>query len=368
MSRAAIELQGIGKAWGEQAVLKQMDLSIQEGKFTALLGPSGCGKSTLLRIIAGLETPDQGRLLINGQDATYLEPAKRGLSMVFQSYALFPHLNVVDNILFGLQVRRADRQQQKERLREALALTNLEGLEERKPGQLSGGQRQRVAVARSIVSGHRICLMDEPLSNLDAKLRHTVRHEIRALQQRLGLTVVYVTHDQTEAMGMADHVVLLNAGHIEQQGSAQDLYGQPNSVFTAGFIGSPPMMMIHSDHVPVELWPSRRQYDQPHRVLVGVRPENLNLHEAGEQHVAATVVHQEFQGADAYVYVQLDDGHTLIVRAPHSRSVEAGARCGLSWNPVHAFYFNQDSGARLPTPSADALTAAPFAVPPAVLP
>lgn len=366
MSRAAIELQGIGKAWGEQAVLKQMDLSIQEGKFTALLGPSGCGKSTLLRIIAGLETPDQGRLLINGQDATHMEPAKRGLSMVFQSYALFPHLNVADNILFGLQVRRADRQQQKERLREALVLTNLEGLEERKPGQLSGGQRQRVALARSIVSGHRICLMDEPLSNLDAKLRHTVRHEIRSLQQRLGLTVVYVTHDQTEAMGMADHVVLLNAGNIEQQGSAQDLYGQPNSVFTAGFIGSPPMMMIHSDHVPVELWPSRRQYDQPHRVLVGVRPENLSLHDAGEQHVAATVVHQEFQGADAYVYVQLDDGHTLIVRAPHSRSVQAGARCGLSWNPAHAFYFNQDSGARLL--SADALTAAPFSALPAVLP
>ncbi|EJC61929.1 ABC transporter ATP-binding protein [Alcaligenes ammonioxydans] len=364
MSRSAIELQGIVKSWGEQAVLKQMDLTIQEGKFTALLGPSGCGKSTLLRIIAGLEAPDQGRLLINGHDATHMEPAKRGLSMVFQSYALFPHLNVADNILFGLQVRRADRRQQQERLREALALTNLEGLQERRPGQLSGGQRQRVALARSIVSGHRICLMDEPLSNLDAKLRHTVRHEIRSLQQRLGLTVVYVTHDQTEAMGMADHVVLLNAGRIEQQGRAQDLYGQPMSVFTASFIGSPPMMMIHSDQVPLGLWPSRRQYDQPHRVLVGVRPENLNLHEAGEQFVAATVVHQEFQGADAYVYVRLDDGHTLIVRAPHSHRFEAGTRCGLSWHPADAFYFNQDSGARLPTPSADALTAASFAVVP----
>lgn len=351
MSRAAIELQGIGKSWGEHAVLKQMDLSIQEGQFTALLGPSGCGKSTLLRIIAGLETPDQGRLLINGVDATELEPAQRGLSMVFQSYALFPHLSVADNILFGLKVRRADRKQQQERLRDALALTNLEGLEERKPGQLSGGQRQRVALARSIVSGHRICLMDEPLSNLDAKLRHTVRHEIRALQQRLGLTVVYVTHDQTEAMGMADHVVLLNAGRIEQQGAAQALYGEPNSVFTAGFIGSPPMMMIPSDHVPLGLWPSRRQFDQPHRVLVGVRPENLRLQDAAPEHVEATVEHQEFQGADAYVYVRLNDGRTLIVRAPHSHRVSAGMRCGLSWDPVHAFYFHQDSGARLPTPS-----------------
>lgn len=347
MSRVAIELQGIAKSWGEQTVLQAMDLSIAEGKLTALLGPSGCGKSTLLRIIAGLEEPDQGRLLINGQDATYQEPAQRGLSMVFQSYALFPHLSVADNILFGLQVRRASRQEQQQGLREALALTNLEGLETRKPGQLSGGQRQRVALARSIVSGHRICLMDEPLSNLDAKLRHTVRHEIRALQQRLGLTVVYVTHDQTEAMGMADQVVLLNAGRIEQQGRAQDLYGEPNSVFTAGFIGSPPMMMIHSDLVPLGLWPTRQHFDRPHKVLIGVRPENLRLHPAHDEHVVATVVHYEFQGADAYVYVRLKNGQTLIVRAPHGQGIEAGASCGLTWDSAHAFYFNQDSGARV---------------------
>lgn len=351
MSSTAIELQGISKSWGEQTVLKPMDLSIAEGKFTALLGPSGCGKSTLLRIIAGLEVPDQGRLLIHGQDATEQEPAQRGLSMVFQSYALFPHLSVADNILFGLKVRRASAQEQQQRLAEALALTNLQGLEARKPGQLSGGQRQRVALARSIVSGHRICLMDEPLSNLDAKLRHTVRHEIRALQQRLGLTVVYVTHDQTEALGMADHVVLLNAGRIEQQGTAQELYGEPNSVFTAGFIGSPPMMMIHSDLVPLSLWPSRQCFDRPHEILIGIRPENLRLQEAGEKRVSATVVHHEYQGADAYVYVRLKNKQTLIVRAPHHVCIQAGATYGLAWDPAHAFYFNQDSGVRLQTPA-----------------
>ena len=347
MSQAAIQLQGIGKSWGDHAVLKHIDLSIPEGQFTALLGPSGCGKSTLLRIIAGLEQPTQGRLFIDGQDATYQEPAERGLTMVFQSYALFPHLTVAHNILFGLQVRRVSKAEQHKRLQEALALTNLEGLEHRRPAQLSGGQRQRVALARSIVSGHRICLMDEPLSNLDAKLRHSVRHEIRALQQRLGLTVVYVTHDQTEAMGMADQVVLLNAGSIAQQGSAQELYQEPNSIFTAGFIGSPPMMLIHSDFVPLTLWPTRYGFDLPHRVSIGVRPEQLQLHEPTADSVVVTVVHQEFQGADAYVYVRLKDGNTLIVRAPHQLRFMAGERCGLSWNPAHAFYFSQDTGARL---------------------
>lgn len=343
----AIELDGLNKSWGSHRVIKDISLTIRKGWFTALLGPSGCGKSTLLRTIAGLEKPDAGRILINGRDVTDAEPAQRQLSMVFQSYALFPHLTVAQNITFGLQVRRRPRDEQRDRMAEALRLTNLEGLQDRKPGQLSGGQRQRVALARSIVSGHSICLMDEPLSNLDAKLRHSVRHEIRDLQQRLGLTVVYVTHDQTEAMGMADHVVLLNGGEVAQQGSARELYENPNGVFSAEFIGSPPMMMIHSDVVPEPLWPTRTSFNQPHTLSIGVRSENLRLHEDRRDAVSALIEHQEFQGAESYVYVRLRNQQKLIVRTSAALQFQVGHTYGLSWAPEHAHYFNVRNGSRV---------------------
>lgn len=347
MTGIAIELNQLRKSFGNHDVIKDICLQIRKGGFTALLGPSGCGKSTLLRMIAGLERPDSGRIMINGHDVTALEPAKRQLSMVFQSYALFPHLTVGDNILFGLKVRRRPRDEQRKKLADALRLTNLEGLADRKPGQLSGGQRQRVALARSIVSGHSICLMDEPLSNLDAKLRHSVRHEIRDLQQRLGLTVVYVTHDQTEAMGMADHVVLLSAGSVAQQGSARELYDNPNGVFSAQFIGSPPMMLIHSDVVPEPLWPNRTSFNQPHTLSVGVRSENLRLHEPHGAAVLVLVEHQEFQGAESYVYVRLRNEQKLIVRASAALQVRLGQHYGLTWAPRHAHYFNARTGARV---------------------
>lgn len=343
----AIELDSLSKSWGSHRVIKDISLRIRKGWFTALLGPSGCGKSTLLRMIAGLEKPDAGRVVINGRDVTDYEPAQRQLSMVFQSYALFPHLSVADNITFGLQVRRRSREEQRERLAEALRLTNLEGLGDRKPGQLSGGQRQRVALARSIVSGHSICLMDEPLSNLDAKLRHSVRHEIRDLQQRLGLTVVYVTHDQTEAMGMADHVVLLSEGQVAQQGSARELYENPNGVFSAEFIGSPPMMLIHSDVVPEPLWPNRTSFNQPHTISIGVRSENLQLGDEHGDAVSALVEHQEFQGAESYVYVRLRNQQKLIVRTSAALQFEAGRSYGLTWSPLHAHYFNAHTGTRV---------------------
>ncbi|MCQ9616707.1 ABC transporter ATP-binding protein [Paenalcaligenes niemegkensis] len=351
MTSVAIELRDLRKSWGDQQVIKDISLSIQKGRFTALLGPSGCGKSTLLRMIAGLERPDSGQVFINGQDVSSAEPAKRQLSMVFQSYALFPHLSVRDNILFGLQVRRRPKAEQKSKLAEALRLTNLETLADRKPGQLSGGQRQRVALARSIVSGHDICLMDEPLSNLDAKLRHSVRHEIRDLQQRLGLTVVYVTHDQTEAMGMADHVVLLREGTVAQQGTAQDLYEQPSCIFSAEFIGSPPMMLIHSDVVPKALWLDRTAFDQPHTVSIGIRPENLRLQGDSGNAVSVVVEHQEFQGAESYVYVRLRNQQKLIVRTVAAHNFIAGQRYGLTWAPEHAYNFDLRTGARLREPT-----------------
>ena len=346
MSDIAIELRHLQKSWGEQHVIKDVSLRIKKGQFTALLGPSGCGKSTLLRMIAGLEKPDAGQVLINGTDATALEPAKRQLSMVFQSYALFPHLSVRDTILCGLQVRRRPTTEQKAQLAEALRLTNLEALCDRKPGNCQG-QRQRVALARSIVSGHDICLMDEPLSNLDAKLRHSVRHEIRDLQQRLGLTVVYVTHDQTEAMGMADQVVLLREGEIAQQGSARELYEQPNGVFSAEFIGSPPMMLIHSDVVPSGLWRTRKGFNQPHSVSIGVRSENLRLGPEQDDAIPALIEHQEFQGAESYVYVRLRNQQKLIVRASAADQYTVGQHYGMGWASEHAYYFDTHTGGRL---------------------
>src|SRR5213082_2096176 len=243
---SAIAAENVSKHWttarGQVRAVDAISFEFDPGTLNVLLGPSGCGKSTTLRLIAGLETADEGRIFIAGRDVTHLAPAARGIAMVFQSYALFPHLTVAENIVFGLRVRReADRAA---RLARVASLLGLEKLLERKPSQLSGGQQQRVALGRAIIAEKPVCLMDEPLSNLDAQLRGEMRREIRALQRRLGITMVYVTHDQTEAMTMADRVVLLRAGRIEQVGTPEELYARPATAFTAGFIGAPPMNLL----------------------------------------------------------------------------------------------------------------------------
>jgi len=237
---SAIRLDHITKSWGTARAVDDVSLTAEEGSLLVLLGPSGCGKSTTLRLIAGLEQPDEGTVTIGGADVTHLTPAQRQISMVFQSYALFPHLSVAENIIFGLRVRRVSRGERDERLKRVADIVGLGHLLDRKPSQLSGGQRQRVALGRAIIAEAKVCLMDEPLSNLDAKLRHEMRTEIRALQQRLGMTMVYVTHDQTEAMTMADRVVLMKDGRIEQNGTPEQLYNRPETAFTARFIGTPP--------------------------------------------------------------------------------------------------------------------------------
>ena len=350
MSAIALRLRGVSKSWQANQVIKPLDLDIEQGQLVALLGPSGCGKSTLLRLIAGLEMPDGGSVAIHGRDMTAAAPGARGLSMVFQSYALFPHLDVADNICFGLQVRGMPARQRSERLREALALTNLQGLERRKPAQLSGGQRQRVALARAVVAGHSICLMDEPLSNLDAKLRHTVRHEIRALQQRLGMTVVYVTHDQTEAMGMADRIVLMQGGTIQQHGTPTELYERPANAFAAGFIGSPPMMLMPTDTLPQAL---RGGSEPDGTMLVGVRPEHLHLRPLTHGALAGLVTGVEFQGAESYVYLSLSacsartDAEPVIVRVAGKTALLPGERVGLCWDGADAHYFDSADGHRL---------------------
>lgn len=345
-AQVAIHLHDIHKSWGAQPVLQGLSLRIMRGQLTALLGPSGCGKSTLLRIIAGLESVDKGHIAIKGQDQTYALPAERKLSMVFQSYALFPHLSVADNILFGLTVRKVNKTERQRRLAEALRLTNLNGLEQRKPAELSGGQRQRVALARSIVSGHDICLMDEPLSNLDAKLRHSVRHEIRDLQQRLGMTVIYVTHDQTEALGMADQIVLLNQGNIIQQGTSEQLYNEPANTFAAGFIGNPPMMLINSDLLPAQQWHSL-QPTPSSPCLIGVRPEHLQLITPRTDLLTVQVLQQEFQGAESYIYVQLPNETSLIVRSSTEHRYKPGQLLGLQWQSKRSHFFSAQTGLRL---------------------
>lgn len=345
----AIRLSGISKSWGQHQVIKSLDLEFERGQLVALLGPSGCGKSTLLRLLAGLEIPDRGRVEIDGKDVTSAAPSARGLSMVFQSYALFPHLNIAENICFGMQVRGVHAAERRQRLQDALALTNLQGLEQRKPAQLSGGQRQRVALARAIVAGHSICLMDEPLSNLDAKLRHSVRHEIRGLQQRLGMTVVYVTHDQTEAMGMADKIVLMNGGSIVQSGTPAELYEAPATAFAASFIGSPPMMLMAAERLPPAMCAGVPAGTG--KYLLGVRPEHFHIVAPSTTELFGSVTGVEFQGAESYIYLDLPGGDAIIVRSPEKSSLKLGDRVGLNWSAADAHIFAAHDGQRLPAPT-----------------
>ena len=248
---SAIAAENVSKHWttadGEVRAVDRLSFAFDEGTLNVLLGPSGCGKSTTLRLIAGLEQADGGRILIGGRDVTALSPSQRNIAMVFQSYALFPHLSVAENIVFGLKVRKVAHDELARRLARTADLLGLSGLLDRKPSQLSGGQQQRVALGRAFIAEAPVCLMDEPLSNLDAQLRQDMRTEIRGLQRTLGITMVYVTHDQIEAMSMADRVVLLNKGRIEQNATPAELYENPANTFVARFIGTPPMNLLPLD-------------------------------------------------------------------------------------------------------------------------
>jgi iron(III) transport system ATP-binding protein len=280
----SIELQQVTKRYGDAKsplVVKGVDLVVPKGTLTTILGPSGCGKTTLLRMIAGLDAPTSGRLLIDGQDVTALGPAERNVSMVFQSYALFPHMSVLANVSYGLVVQGVPKPDAEQRAREAMASVGLQGYDARLPSELSGGQQQRVAVARSLVLQPSVMLFDEPLSNLDARLRRSMREEIRALQQRLNLTVAYVTHDQSEALAVSDQIVVMDAGLIAQAGTPQQLYEHPKSEFVAGFMGE--AMLFDGQALAdgmVRLGPLTVQPRQPvatGAVKVAVRPEAWRL-------------------------------------------------------------------------------------------
>ncbi len=340
-----IRVQHLQKNYDSRLVVNDVNFTVEQGQFCVLLGPSGCGKSTTLRLIAGLEEPSGGQILMGGRDVTALAAKDRRIAMVFQSYALFPHLSVAENIVFGLKVRGMPRAERDRRLADVAGLTGLKDYLTRKPGQLSGGQRQRVALARAIVGEQPICLMDEPLSNLDAKLRNEMRLEIRALQQRLGITMIYVTHDQIEAMTMADRIILMRDGVIEQDGAPADLYERPATVFAARFIGAPPMNLFP---------PAARDGSAP--IVIGVRAEHLRIVPPGSGTHSGEVSSLEYLGADTVIGLRNDGSDPIAIRVPGRSAVRTGEQVSLSWNIQDEHVFEAATGRRIAIASVGALT------------
>ncbi|WP_372612138.1 ABC transporter ATP-binding protein [Aquicoccus sp.] len=349
----AIRLESIVKRWDDTVALDQVHINVAPGSFTALLGPSGCGKSTLLRIVAGLEQASAGRVMIGEEDVTDRPADKRDLSMVFQSYALFPHLSVAENIIFGLRTRGVKRSERQARLERVAHLLGLEALLERKPSALSGGQQQRVALGRAVIAERSICLMDEPLSNLDAKLRQTMRTELRALQRELGFTMLYVTHDQVEAITMADRVVLMNAGRVEQAATPGELYERPATTFAARFIGTPPMNLIPAGAFGQAGLRLERALGAA--VQVGIRPEAMHpAHGAGTFEMRVTGV--EYLGADALVQGRIGEAPAQM-RVPGHAMPEVGSTVAVSVAADEFHVFDAGTGARIATPDPASLLA-----------
>lgn len=342
-----IEVRNLIKAWGDVRAVDEVSFHVPQGSLTVLLGPSGCGKSTILRMIAGLEEATAGEVHIDGRNVTREDPSKRGVSMVFQSYALFPHLNVRENILFGLKVRKIPKDEQMRRLDEAARMVGLEELLDRKPANLSGGQRQRVALSRTIVANQPVCLMDEPLSNLDAKLRAEMRDEIHSLQQKLGLTMVYVTHDQTEAMSMADQVVLLKAGQIEQIGEPADLYEAPETTFAARFLGLPPMNVLEVSEISRDAAIRRLIPTDADGSLLGIRPEKISIADEG---LPVKVSSVDFMGAETVL--RLNHGNLpLMVRVDGRPVAKPGDKLSVTWQAADMHFFDGNGIRRSGTPA-----------------
>ncbi|VAW13354.1 Glycerol-3-phosphate ABC transporter, ATP-binding protein UgpC (TC 3.A.1.1.3) [hydrothermal vent metagenome] len=332
-----IRIHNLVKQWGDIRAVDKVSFEVPQGALTVLLGPSGCGKSTILRMIAGLEDVSAGQVHIGGRDVTHMDAAKRGVSMVFQSYALFPHLNVAENILFGLKVRKVPKAEQQRRLAEAARMVGLEDLLYRKPANLSGGQRQRVALTRTIVSNQPVCLMDEPLSNLDAKLRAEMRDEIHSLQRKLGLTMVYVTHDQTEAMSMADQVVLMKEGRIDQIGPPAELYDTPATVFTARFLGVPPMNVMDIGPIGMSGMMGDALGSGPPGWRLGVRPENISIVKQG---LPVEVGAIDYMGAETVLRVRHGPQNLMVRINGRTTAVPGEALC-VTWKAEDTHLFDE---------------------------
>ncbi|KAF5028223.1 sn-glycerol-3-phosphate import ATP-binding protein UgpC [anaerobic digester metagenome] len=344
---SAIQLLNVSRHWGDVRAVDDVSFEVEQGTMLVLLGPSGCGKSTTLRLIAGLESVTSGRIMIGERDVTHLPPAQRQLAMVFQSYALFPHLTVRENILFGLTVRKVPEAEREKRLTRAVDILGLSALLQRKPGELSGGQQQRVALGRALVAEAAVCLMDEPLSNLDAKLRHEMRREIRALQQTLGMTMVYVTHDQTEAMSMADRIILMQGGRIVQNATPSELYSRPATTFAGNFIGTPPMNLVRLDDARGSVCVAGSRsgkvgvVDSANYVL-GIRPEHVRIVPDGWRAVVESV---EYLGSSSVLGCRVG-GEELSVVVDGVSDIAVGAEIYLHCPDEHIHIFDAQTGER----------------------
>ncbi|MEY2655142.1 MAG: hypothetical protein RLZZ524_2170 [Pseudomonadota bacterium] len=344
---AYLQLQGIEKFFGSHRAIKGVDLTINQGEFVVFVGPSGCGKSTLLRLIAGLEHIDGGKLVLDGREITHLPSSKRDLAMVFQSYALYPHMSVHENMSFALKLAKVDEATIRDKVDRAAKILNLTPYLHRTPKELSGGQRQRVAIGRAIVRAPKVFLFDEPLSNLDAALRGQTRIEIAQLHRDLGATTIYVTHDQVEAMTLADRIVVLRDGLIEQVGTPLELYDRPANQFVAQFIGSPQMNVIEGSQVP-------SVPDVPSGGYVGLRPEDVMLTPAADAAnlpgtLPGTVRLVEALGAETLIYVATDAGAQLVSRLASRTPLHSGDRVAIAINAGNAHRFDaQGRAARLP--------------------
>ena len=350
----ALSCGGIRKRFGGDAeALGGVDLEVAEGEFAVLLGPSGCGKSTLLRIIAGIEEPDAGEIRIAGRRVNEVHPRDRGIAMVFQNYALYPVMSVRENLAFSLRVRKAPPDEIERRVRETAEILGLGGLLERKPGQLSGGQRQRVAMGRAMMRKPRVFLFDEPLSNLDAKLRASVRAEIKTLHRELGASTVYVTHDQIEAMTMADKIVVMRNGGIEQTGTPREVYRAPQTVHTATFVGAPEINLLKAapdgggGRVNGALFPLPPGFSGlPPEFLYGIRPHDIDLGGPdGATEGEALLV--EPTGGAQIVHIRFGDGARITAQAPEDFEIRAGDSCRFRPRPERAHIFDPASGRRI---------------------
>ena len=347
---ADVQLKNVYKSFGDTEVIHGVDLEVSDNEFAVFVGPSGCGKSTLLRLIAGLEDLTAGEISIGNERVEHLPPAKRGIAMVFQSYALYPHMNVYQNMSFGLRLAKVSKSEIDRRVREAADILQIEDYLERKPKELSGGQRQRVAIGRAIVREPKVFLFDEPLSNLDAKLRVQMRIELTKLHQRLNATMIYVTHDQVEAMTMADTIVVLNRGRVEQVGPPMELYHRPKTEFVADFIGAPSMnfLAVSSDGGAVRYaGASLPAPSAPEgAVKLGIRPEHIVLASPGAGAFDATVEVKEALGGESYLYTTAPGGERLVVKTDGDDTTRHGDRIGIALPPDRMHLFSAD-GANL---------------------
>ncbi len=348
---SGVSLNAVIKRYGDTQVIHGVDLDIEDGEFCVFVGPSGCGKSTLLRMIAGLEETSDGQVSIGGRDVTRADPAERGVAMVFQTYALYPHMTVEQNMGFGLKMNGVPRAEIVAKVSEASRVLKLDDYLSRKPAALSGGQRQRVAIGRAIVRGPEVFLFDEPLSNLDAELRVEMRIEISRLHREIGATMIYVTHDQIEAMTLADKIVVLRDGRIEQVGAPMDLYNDPGNRFVAGFIGSPSMNFLTGSVEDAGIVCNDLS-DEPIITnigtrasgIIGIRPQNLSLQSGGKSHV---VEFSERLGGVTYVHVSAPSGARLIVEVSGDTVAERGQAVGVEFDPADVMAFDAETGARM---------------------